>query len=72
MSNPKLFYSMKLAHLRSLERLLGEARKTLTELSRLEEESPAGDVSELFFVNDDLGALETSVSLLAEGVETLL
>lgn len=72
MSNPKLFYTMKLAHLRTLERTLLDARKTLSELSRLEEESPAGDVSELFFINDDLNSLESSVTTLAESVEGML
>lgn len=72
MSNPKLFYTMKLAHLRSLERIIGDARKTLSELSRMEEEAPGGDVSGLFFINDDLTALETSVTSLAESVEGML
>lgn len=72
MSDPKLFYVMKLAHLRALERLIGEARKTLTELSHLEEEARDGDVGELFWINDDLNSLETSVTSLADSVETLL
>ena len=72
MSNPKLFYTKKLAHLRSLERLIGEARKTLSELSRLEEGAPGGDVGEFFFLNDGLDSLETTVTDLADSIETLL